>query len=146
MTRGLKWRIAIGLVLVFAAGAATGTFAGARHARRTFVAHHGEFRGDRMREHLTRRLNLTPEQLRQIEPIIEQTSRQLQAIRADTGKRVSEAMEQSRDAMAPHLTPAQLEKLEKMRRRRMEEPRQRRRDREHRRDRPPRPDGSPFSG
>ena len=118
MTRKLKWLVTLGLVLVFMAGVATGLFAGARHARRIFVGHHGDMMmGDRMRQHLKRRLELTPAQLQQVDPILERTAQQLQAIHIETRDRVAEAMEQSRREVSVHLTPAQQEKLAEMRER-----------------------------
>lgn len=117
MTPKLKWLMALGLVLVFLAGAATGLFAGARHARQVFIGHHGEMMGERMRQHLKRRLELTPEQVQLADPIMAQTAQQLQAIHAETRQRVAEVMEQSRRDLSIHLTPAQQEKLEEMRQR-----------------------------
>jgi Spy/CpxP family protein refolding chaperone len=119
MTRALKWRIAIGLLLVFLAGTATGFFAGSWHARSAFKVRHGGMMGDRMRDHITRHLDLTPEQLRVIDPILDRTSAELQAIRAETGQRVSETMKRSQQEMAPHLTPEQQAKAEKMKMRHM---------------------------
>ena len=117
MTPALKWRIAIGLVLVFLAGVATGLFAGARHSRHKFIARHGEMVGDRMREHLKRHLDLTPEQLSQVEPILDETAKRLRAIRTETTERVSQTMEDSHRHLAPHLTPEQQAKLEQMKER-----------------------------
>jgi Spy/CpxP family protein refolding chaperone len=84
MTRTLKWRIAIGFLLVFLAGAATGVFAGAWHARNTFRGRHGVMMGDHMREHLVRHLNLTPEQTRELDPIFDRTAKELHTIRQET--------------------------------------------------------------
>jgi Spy/CpxP family protein refolding chaperone len=119
MTRALKWRIAIGLLLVFFAGAATGVFAGAWHARSTFKVRHGGMMGDRMREHITRHLDLTPEQQRIVDPILDRTAAELHAIRTETGQRVSETMRRSHQEIAPHLDPEQQAKLEKMKHRHM---------------------------
>jgi Spy/CpxP family protein refolding chaperone len=119
MTRALKWRIAIGLLLVFLAGAATGVFAGAWHARSSFKVRHGGMMGDRMREHIVRHLDLTPEQQRAVDPILDRTAAELQAIRTETGQRVSETLRRSHEEIAPHLTPEQQAKAEKMKMRHM---------------------------
>ena len=119
MTRALKWRIAIGLLLVFLAGAASGVFAGSWYARSSFKVRHGGMMGDRMRQHITRHLDLTPEQQRVIDPILDRTAAELQAIRAETGQRVSETMQRSHQEIAPHLTPEQQEKLKTMKMRHM---------------------------
>lgn len=119
MTRALKWRIAIGLLLVFLAGAASGVFAGSWYARSSFKVRHGGMMGDRMRQHITRHLDLTPEQQRVIDPILDRTAAELHAIRAETGQRVSETMQRSHQEIAPHLTPEQQEKLKTMKMRHM---------------------------
>lgn len=66
MTRALKLRIALGLLLVFFAGVATGIFAGAFHAHSAFAGRHSGMMGERMRERLQRQLDLTPEQLAKV--------------------------------------------------------------------------------
>lgn len=117
MMRALQWRIVLGLVLVFLAGGATGYFGGSWQAHRTFGERHGRMSGERMQERLKRKLELTPEQAQVVDPILRQTSERLQVIRAETGQRVSETMQQAQREMAPHLTPAQIEKLERMKKR-----------------------------
>lgn len=117
MSRALKWRIAIGFLLVFLAGAATGVFAGAWHARNAFAGRHGGMIGERMREHLKRQLNLTPDQLREVDPILDRTAAQLQTIRSETGARVSQTMEQSHQELAKHLTSDQQAQLQKLKKR-----------------------------
>ena len=114
MTRALKWRIAIGFLLVFLAGAATGVFAGAWHARSTLKVRHGGMMGERMREHMARHLDLTPEQIRAVDPILDRAAQELQAIRAETGQRVAATMQRSHQEIAPHLSPEQKAKLETM--------------------------------
>ena len=117
MTRALKWWLSLALVLVFLAGVATGLLAGARHARSAFVSRHGPQMAERMREHLRRELDLTPEQAEKIAPVIDRTARQLEAIRVETSGRVAEAMNASRAEIAPVLTPEQMERLDRLRER-----------------------------
>lgn len=130
MMRTLEWRIVLGLVLVFLAGAATGFFAGAWHAHRAFGQRHGPMMGERMREHMKRQLDLTPEQEQVVDPILRQTAQRLQVIRAETGQRVEQVMEDSHRELATHLTPAQVAKLEQMKKRH-EHIRRYRRERRH---------------
>ena len=125
MTRALTWCIVVGVLVVFAAGAATGMFIGARKAHDVFASKHHARMGERMRQHLIRELELTPEQLEKVSPIIDNTSRQLQEIRRESGRRVAETMRESRSAMAPHLTPEQRERLEMMKLRHKRELRRR---------------------
>lgn len=119
MTRTLKWRIAIGLILIFFAGLATGAFLGAWRTREVFAHHHhgGSVPGERMQRHFQRHLDLTPEQLKRAGPILDATAARLDAIRAETSQRVSETLEQSRREIAPHLTPEQVIRLDKMKER-----------------------------
>ena len=114
MTRGLKWALAAGVAMVFAAGMATGTFVGARKAQDVLAfRHHGRM-GERMRHHLIRELELTPEQIEKLSPIIDDTSRRLQEIRMESGRKVADTMRESHAAMTPHLTPDQRERLKTM--------------------------------
>ena len=140
MTRALKWRIAIGLVLVFLAGAATGLFAGAWHAHRAFSERHGGMMDERMREHLKRHLDLTPAQLQAVDPILRETSQRLETIRRETGERVAQTMEESHRQLAAHLTPEQQGKLEDLKKRHI---RILHRGREHRRGHSPAPPEGP---
>jgi Spy/CpxP family protein refolding chaperone len=132
MTAGVRWRITLGLLLVFFAGMATGVFAGAWHAHQAFARGHDDRLAERMRARLTRDLNLTPDQLQQVGPILDDTARRLQEIRAESGRRVSETLKQSHEQLATHLTPEQREELRDI-------------EQQHRRfwrrgPRPPRPD------
>ena len=134
MTRALMWRLAVGVLVVFAAGVATGMFVGARKAHDVLVFKHHRM-GEHMRERLTRRLQLTPEQVEKLSPIIDDTSKRLHEIRRESGKRVADTMQQAHAAMVPHLTPEQREIAEQIK---MHHKRKR-----HRRGAPPPPDHQP---
>ncbi len=135
MTKHWKLWLALALLVVFLAGGALGLCAGVIHARQVFFARHGGFAGGRMREHLRRKLELTPEQYDKVSPILDQTERRLEEIRAETGQRVREAMNQSHDQIVPLLNPDQRKKLDEMRER------HRHIMRMHGGDMPPPPDG-----
>jgi Spy/CpxP family protein refolding chaperone len=115
MNSALKWKLVIALLLVFVAGATTGGLLSSLHMRRHFLGppHSGEV-GDRMREHLRRALDLTPEQADKIAPIVDATSAKLEAIRVETAQRVRNAMEESERQISPELTPEQQKKLQKL--------------------------------
>lgn len=115
MNSGLKWKLAIAFLLVFVAGVTSGGFISIHHLRRHFLGppHSGAV-GDRMREHLRRALDLTPEQAAKINPIVDATSAKLEAIRVETAQRVRAAMEESEQQIAPELSPEQQKKLEKL--------------------------------
>ena len=118
MNSRLKWMLAVAFLLVFAAGAATGSFAGShyfkKHKKRLNFKAHGAV-SDRMQEHLRTELELTPEQTEKVAPIIQSTTDKLQAIRIETAARVRETMEEAGREMSPHLTPDQQKKLAELR-------------------------------
>ncbi len=116
MMRALSGRIALGIALAFFAGGATGFFVCAWHMHHEFALRHERGMGERMREHMKRQLDLTSEQLRVVDPILEQTAQRLQAIRDETSQRVSQTMEDTQRELATHLTPEQMARLQKMRR------------------------------
>jgi len=118
MNRALQWRLIVGFMLVFLAGGITGAFVGAAHARHFFLrGPHRAFIKERMGERLQRELNLTPEQVTKISPMIDKASAQLEAIRTETAQRVHETMAQAHREMATVLTDEQREKLKQMHRR-----------------------------
>lgn len=115
MNSGLKWKLAVAFLLVFVAGVTTGGLLSSLHMRRHFLGppHSGAV-VDRMREHLRRALDLTPEQAKKIAPIVDATAAKLEAIRVETAQRVRSAMEESEREISPQLTPEQQTKLQKL--------------------------------
>ena len=112
MNRALRWKLIAGFLLVFVAGGITGAFIGGWYAQNQFFElHHPERIGGRMKERLRAELNLTPEQLAKISPIIDKTTAQLRDIRRDTGRRVHEIIADAHQQMATQLTDEQREKL-----------------------------------
>jgi Spy/CpxP family protein refolding chaperone len=115
MNRALKWKLIVGFVLVFVAGGMTGAFLGASHARHLFFAKpHRGMMSQRMRDHYRAQLNLTPEQVAKISPIIDKTAVQLEQIRHETGERVHELFMEAHREMAAHLSDEQRTKLQAM--------------------------------
>ncbi len=105
MNRALQWKLIAGFLLVFIAGGMTGAFFGAAYARHLFFEFHQPgVMGIRMRDRLRTELNLTPEQVAKISPIIDKTAAQLAEIRHDTGRRVHEVMINAHREMAANLT------------------------------------------
>jgi Spy/CpxP family protein refolding chaperone len=113
MNSALKWKLAFALLLVFAAGITTGGLFSALHVRRHFLGppESGEV-SSRMREHLRRALDLTPEQAAKISPIVDATSAKLEAIRVETAQRVRAVMEESEKQISPELSPEQQKKMQ----------------------------------
>ena len=115
MNRALQWKLIGGFILVFIAGGITGAFFGGLHARHLFFEfHHPGLIGVRMKERLSRELNLTPEQIAQISPIIDKTAARLKQVRRDTGQRVHEIMTEAHREMATSLTDEQRLKLQQI--------------------------------
>jgi len=115
MNRALKWKLIAGFLLVFLAGGLTGAFLGASHVRHFFFKfHHRGDIGERMRHRLQRELDLTPEQMTKISPILDRAAAQLQQVRNDTGQRVREILNETHRQMTPHLTDEQREKLKQI--------------------------------
>lgn len=115
MNRALKWKLIVGFVLVFVAGGMTGAFFGASHARHLFFTQpHRGMMSERMRDHYRAKLNLTPEQVAKISPIIDKTAVQLEQIRHETGDRVHELFLEAHREMAAHLSDEQRTKLQAM--------------------------------
>jgi len=115
MNRALQWKLIVGFILVFIAGGISGTFLGGLYARHHFFAfHRPELIGGRMKERLRAELNLTPEQVAKISPIIDKTAAQLRDIRRDTARRVHETIAEAHRQMAVNLTDEQRQKLQQI--------------------------------
>jgi hypothetical protein len=111
MNRALKWKLIAGLTLVFLAGGMTGAFVVASQTRHFLI---GPYHADRMRDRLRIQLRLSDEQVAKISPIIDKTAKQLETIRAETGRRVHETFAEAHREMAAELTPEQRAKLEEI--------------------------------
>ena len=115
MNQALKWKLIVGFILVFVAGGISGAFLGGLYARHLFFEfHHPEQIGARMKERLRTELNLTPEQLAKISPIIDKTAVQLREIRRETAGRVHVTIAEAHRQMAANLTDEQRQKLQQI--------------------------------
>ena len=115
MNQALKWKLIAAFILVFVAGGISGAFLGGSYARHHFFAfHRPELIGGRMKERLRTELNLTPEQVAKISPIIDKTTLQLRDIRRDTARRVHETIAEAHRQMATNLTDEQRQKLQQI--------------------------------
>jgi Spy/CpxP family protein refolding chaperone len=115
MNRALQWKLIAGFILVFIAGGISGAFLGGLYARHHFFQlHHPQLIGARMKERLRAELNLTPEQLAKISPIIDKAAVQLREIRRDTARRVHETIGEAHRQMAVNLTDEQRQKLQQI--------------------------------
>ena len=116
MTASLKARLIAGFILAFLAGGATGaffTFHQARDWRRHF-GHHSHGLTEHLGDRLKAQLDLTPEQMVKVQPILDQAGKKLQQIRSETGTRVRQVMADTNQALQPILTDAQRARLQKI--------------------------------
>jgi Spy/CpxP family protein refolding chaperone len=114
MNRALQWSLVAGFILVFLAGGVTGAFFGASQVRHRFFEPHKGLMNERMRERLRVQLDLTPEQVAQLSPIIDKTTAELEQIRRETARRVRETFAESHEQMTAALTEEQRAKLRKI--------------------------------
>ena len=137
MNRALQWKLIAGFILVFVAGGITGAFFGGVYAQHHFFRlHHPQLIGSRMKERLRDELNLTPEQVAKISPIIDKAAVQLREIRRDTARNVHQTIGEAHRQMAVNLTDEQRQKLQQIEERH-------RRWRHHRLHEPPAESASP---
>jgi Spy/CpxP family protein refolding chaperone len=137
MNRSLQWKLIAGFVLVFIAGGITGAFVGGAHARHAFFrGPHRGFLKERMGHRLRVELQLTPDQVAKVSPIIDKASNEIDTIRTETARRVHETMKKAHEEMSTFLTDEQRPKMKEM------EARHRRQFRRFH-ERPPFPDESP---
>src|SRR5213594_1089989 len=115
MNRALQWKLIAGFILVFIAGGISGAFLGGLYAQQHFLEfHRPELIGARMKERLSSELNLTPEQVANISPIIDKTADQIREIRRDTARRVHKSMAEAHRQIAVNLTDEQRQKLQQI--------------------------------
>lgn len=114
MNATLKWKLVVGFVLAFLAGAATGAFFAARHSHHLHLAFHRYSLADGMRRRIQTQLDLTPAQIEKVGPIFDQAASELRKIRAETGERVRQVVTETERSLTPQLTPEQRKKLEQI--------------------------------
>ncbi len=73
--------------------------------------HCGNDRGNPM-EHMTKELNLTPDQEAKVQPIIDQAKPQMMAIHQEAMQKANAVMDKTMDQIRPLLTPEQQQKLD----------------------------------
>jgi gas vesicle protein len=118
MNAALKWKLITGFLLVFIAGGVTGAFLAASISRHYLFGppQHGWI-ARQMRERMRVQLQLTPEQMKKIGPIIDKSAAQLEQIRAESAQRVHETFSEAHEEIAPNLTDQQQKHFDQMRHR-----------------------------
>jgi protein CpxP len=103
------------VALTLGAGLALGTLA--LNAQPMGHEGHGGPGGHQMGnplEHLTKDLNLTPDQQAKVGPIVDQAKPQIQAIHQEAMQKMQAVMESTTAQIRPLLTPEQQQKLDAM--------------------------------
>ncbi|MBS0659929.1 MAG: periplasmic heavy metal sensor [Verrucomicrobia bacterium] len=117
-----RWKIVLALVAIFVAGAVTGAYL--PHTLRRWGGGPPRPSEEEMARHLQHRfrrtLSLTPEQEAKVNPLLEESARNLRNLRAESEKKVVETMEALHRQIRTLLTPEQQLKLEEMEKRRRE--------------------------
>lgn len=119
-----RWKIILSFVIVFAAGAVVGSL----YSSRTHEARSQDWRerakdgrdgrpertdfSTRVMHHYTERLQLTPEQVEEIKPIVESAGKQLKEIRMGWSRNTATVAKEMNQAVIEKLTPEQKTEFE----------------------------------
>jgi Spy/CpxP family protein refolding chaperone len=121
MTSLGKRKLAAYVAAIFLAGAGSGALIGWQVCRRMPVAPLPTVEvGARLRALFQSRLNLTPEQVTRINPLIDQAMRQVEVIRRETASHVFANVSNLHEQVLLVLTPEQKAKFEQLERKRRE--------------------------
>jgi len=116
-----KWTTIGYAAAIFVAGGISGGAIGIYEARSHVPAPPGEQEmAGRMLNRLQARLDLTPDQMAKIRPIIERAAADLRSIRTDTAQRINKTFDDSYAQVSAILTPAQRVKLDDLQKKRRE--------------------------
>lgn len=109
------WKLILSFVAVFLLGGAVGGLISMRIAHKIFFSPPGaeEMAGEIMR-HLKRKLDLTPEQMKQLQPIVGRATKELSATQVEMKDRMTETINKSSVEIAEILDARQKEKFEKV--------------------------------
>jgi Spy/CpxP family protein refolding chaperone len=115
MTSLSKRKLAMYVLAIFLAGAGSGGLVGWQLGRRVPVTplSPGEI-GNRLRARFQSRLDLTPDQVQKIDPMIEQAMRRVETIRRETARSVFANVSNLHQQMLTVLTPEQKTKFEEL--------------------------------
>jgi len=117
------------LALIFLAGGISGAAVAWNSARHRSFGDRKEWKGrsrtmrdvcDQMRSRLQSRLVLTPEQAARIDPILDQTAKEMDAAHRRTIEQIEQILQKSDEEIAKYLTEEQKAKLQEMEKERRE--------------------------
>ena len=110
-----KWKLLLYLVVIFVAGGVTGAVVSARNTRQKFFAppKPAEITAHILKR-LEKKLDLTPEQVTRIKPLILRSAQEFDALHAESLRRIGRVFEDLNQQIAVELTPEQRGRLERM--------------------------------
>src|SRR5256885_6593816 len=116
-----KWKIAVYLAAIFFAGGVSGWMIGAKAAKqKIFSPPDPREISSHMRDRLHSKLDLTEDQGKKVDALIEKNSKEMQAIHGDCMKKIHQGMTGFNAQLKSLLTPEQQAKFEDMERERRE--------------------------
>lgn len=115
MTGSSSWKQIAYICAIFVVGAVTGAMIATTVSRSVALpAPHPPAFGDRLRSHLSSRLELTSAQLQKIQPLLDKTNAGMKSVYDESSKKAATVMDEFYAALSAELTPAQKQKLEEM--------------------------------
>lgn len=122
MSKSSRFKVLLGMVMIFLAGGMAGALVGARMGK---VAVEERSKIENLRSNIMNllkdKLSLRPEQIEIIEPMVERAGRELEEVHRDGAKRVENVIRTYHEFIANELDADQLPILREMERRRREE-------------------------
>ena len=121
MTSVSKWKLGVYVLVIFLAGGGSGALIAWQMCRRMPVVPVPPAQiGARLRARFQSRLDLTPEQVQKIEPMIDQAMHRVETIRKETARHVFANVSNLDEQVLMVLTPEQKLKFEELERQRRE--------------------------
>ncbi len=110
-----NWKVALYLAAIFIFGGITGSFVTLQTLKYMVHRHRNpENVCAIVMKRLESELKLTPEQVQKIKPIVDQSVRELEAIRSKAISQSSQIISQSEERIAHELTPEQQKRFQKI--------------------------------
>ena len=121
MNNLLKWKVALYLTAIFAVGSVTGWMVGAKTTKVKMLSPPPpEEIGSRIRQGVHKELNLSPEQTKKVDAIIEQNSKEMKALFDAHLQRVRQVASNRNAQIAAVLDPEQKSKFDELEKKRHE--------------------------
>jgi Spy/CpxP family protein refolding chaperone len=121
MSLPAKWKLGLYVLVIFLAGSGSGALITWQICQRVVIAPRTpEQIGTRLRGRFKSRLDLSPDQVQKIDPMIDQAMRQVKVIRRETASRVFANVSHLHEQVELVLTPEQKVKFEVLERERNE--------------------------